>query len=158
MNTPLQTAPYLREQRQFPTDDLNELTRQIDHAYIDIASKVNNRTIGLFAPNNPVITGDKWYFTGPSTAQQSLRQVYPFTTLAAINHRIPPADISKISHKSYGTITDGTNWYGVIYGSNVAIAGQYSFYVTPTQIILLAGGGAPVLVSGYINLEFISVF
>ena len=158
MNTPLQTSPYLREQRKFPTEDVKELSAQMDQTYIDIASKVNNRTIGLFAPNSPVITGDKWYFTGPNTVQQSLRQIYPFTSLAAINHLIPSADISKVSHKSYGTVTDGTNWYGVIYASNVAIAGQYSFYVTPTQIILLAGVGAPTLVSGYINLDFISVF
>jgi len=46
-----QQAPYLRDQRKFP-HDVQQLSEQVDNAYIDIASKVNSRTIGLFLCNS----------------------------------------------------------------------------------------------------------
>ncbi len=157
-STLLQITPYLRDQRQFPNDNVKELSNQMDHAYIDIAGKVNQRVIGLFGIGFQIVTGERWYFTGSSTAQQSLRQVYPFTTAGNIPHGLTWASVSKISPRSYGSFTDGTNWYGVIYASSVAIAGQVSFYVTPTNIVVLSGAGAPAITSGIIVLEFLSIF
>lgn len=156
--TLLQSSPYLREQRQFPNDDVRELSNQMDHAYIDIASKVNLRVIGLFGTKFQIITGERWFFSGSSSAQQSLRQVYPFTATGNISHGLTWASVSMISPKSYGSFTDGTNWYGVIYASSVPIAGQVSFYITPTNIVVLSGAGAPAIVSGIIVLEFISIY
>jgi hypothetical protein len=158
MNTPLSQVPYLREQRQFPNEDVKALSNQVDHAYIDIANKVNQRIIGNYPVNVFSITGERWILTGSSTILQSLRRVYIFTAAGAINHGLDFNSVSKISPKSYGSFTDGTNWYGMIFASNVAIAGQVSFYVTPTQIIVLSGGGAPAIVSGLIVLEYISNF
>lgn len=151
-------APYLREQRQFPFGNVGDLARQVDQAYIDIAAKVNLRTIGVFAVNFPVITGDIWYFQGETTRRQSFRQVYNFTAAGNIPHGIKPESIFSISPNSYGTYTDatGTNYYGVIFGTSVAIAGQVSFYVTSTNIVVLLGGGAPAIDSGFIVLEWIS--
>jgi len=37
-----------------------------------------------------------------------------------------------------------------------AIAGQISFYVDPTNIVILAGVGAPTITSGLIILEWLS--
>lgn len=156
--TLLQSSPYLREQRQFPNDNVKELSNQMDHTYIDIASKVNLRVIGLFGTKFQIITGERWYFSGSSSAQQSLRQVFPFTTVGNIPHGLTWAAVSKISPRSYGSFTDGTNWYGVIYSSSVAIPGQVSFYVTPINIVVLNGAGAPAIVSGIIVLEFISIY
>lgn len=154
-----QQSPYLRIQRMFPREDIEALSRQIDQAYIDIATKVNQRVIGIFSLSFPIITGETWYFTGSSTSQQSLRQIYTFTTTAPIPHGLNWAAVSKISPRSYGTFLDDTGkWGGVIYASNVAIAGQYSFYVDDTNIVILAGAGAPTLVSGVIVLEYISNF
>lgn len=158
MNTPLAQVPYLREQRQFPNEDVKDLSSQVDHAYIDIANKVNQRIIGNYPVNFFSITGERWILTGSSTIQQSLRRVYTFTAAGAITHGLDFNSVSMISPKSYGSFTDGTKWYGVIYASNVAIAGQVSFYVTPTQIIVLSGGGAPAITSGLIVLEYISNF
>lgn len=153
----LTQTPYLREQRQFPNDDLRELSNQTDHAYIDIAAKVNQRIVGNYAVNYFAVTGEKWYFSGSSSAQQSLREVFTFTGAGNIAHNIQAGSLSKISPRSYGSYTDGTNWYGVIYGSSVAIAGQVSFYVTPTNIVVL-NSGAPAITSGIIVLEYISQF
>lgn len=158
MNTPLLSAPYLREQRQFPNDNVDTLARQIDHAYIDIASKVNLRVIGVFANTFYVINGERWYLTGSSTSQQALRQVFLFNAAGAINHNITAASLSKISPRSYGSYTDGTNWYGVIYASTIPILGQVTFYVTPTQIVIVSAATAPAITSGIIVLEYISNF
>lgn len=150
--------PYLKVQWKFPREDLRELASQIDIAYLDIATKVNNRIIGNFPINVLSVTGERWYFSGSSSAQQSLRRVYQFSGAGNIPHDLIWSDVSSISPKSYGTFTDGTNWYGCIYASNVAIAGQISFYVTSTNIVILSGAGAPVITSGFIVLEYISTF
>ncbi len=154
----LNKAPYLKTQRQFPNDQVKSLSNQMDHAYIDIAQKVNQRIIGTYAENFQVVTGEGWFFDGSHDLRQSLRQVYPFTAAGNIPHEINWNGLYAVSPRSYGSYTDNTNWYGVIYGSSVAIAGQISFYVTPTNIVVVAGVGAPAIVSGFIDLEWISQF
>lgn len=152
--------PYLKQQWMFPNEEAKPLASQMDKAYIDIALKVNSRIIGTYAINFFSVTGEKWYFSGSSTTQQSQRRVYTFTSAGSIPHELNWPEVSSISPRSYGTFTDGTNWYGCIYASSTAIAGQVSFYVTPmdTDIVVLSGAGAPAITSGYIVLEYLSVF
>lgn len=156
MTTPISNSPFLRLQRNFPQDSTQALTVEIDKAYVDIANSVNNRTIGIYPTNSAVTTGEAWYLGGSNSKQQSLRQIYPFTSTANILHGINFAGISQISPLCKGSYTDGTNWYGLIFDSPVAIAGQITFYVTPTNIVFVTGGGAPTLTSGTIVLEWIS--
>ena len=151
-------TPYLREQWQFPHEDPKQLSRQVDQAYIDIASKVNRRSIGIYPKNFLAATGDRWFFAGSSQAQQAFRQIYTFTAAGNIAHGLTWAEVSSISPNSYGSFTDGTNWYGAIYASNTAIAGEVSFYVTNTNIVVLSGAGAPAITSGTIVLEYISLY
>ena len=93
---------------------------------------------------------------GQANRQRSLRQVYAFTSTTSITHNIPFAELTSFK-TAYGTYTDNTNWYGCIFASNVAIAGQITFYITPTHIVFASGAGAPTLTSGLIVLEWISV-
>lgn len=143
---------FLRTTRAFPKD-LENLTIEIDKAYLDIATAVNYRTISLFPTTKSAVNGESWYLTD-NRRQQGLRQVYPFTATGNIPHGINLSN--KIVSKPSGTFTDGTNWYGAIYGSSTAIAGQISFYVDPTNIVILAGVGAPTITSGLIILEWLS--
>lgn len=143
---------YLRTSREFP-EDLHMLTIEVNKTYIDIANAVNNRTISIFPTNRPALTGESWFIS--SSRQQSFRQVYTFTSTAAITHNIPFNTLDRFTI-AYGAFTDGTNWYGLIFGSNVAIAGQISFYISPTQIIFLSGAGAPALTKGNIVIEWLS--
>lgn len=154
LTTNLQTMPYLPRQRNFPNDSSQALGVELDKTYIEIAQRVNERIIGNYAVNFWSVTGEKWYFN--STPQQTLRQIYNFTAAGNIPHNLNWDSVSMISPRSYGSFTDGTNWYGVIYASSVAIAGQLTFYVTPTNIVIVAGAGVPAIVSGFINLEYIS--
>lgn len=154
MATPFNQSPFLRVQRSFP-EDSQALSVELSKAYVDIAQNVNRRTIGIFA-NTVTITGNSWFLTGPTNRQQTLRQVYPFSAAGNIAHGINVADITGFLPTCYGAFTDGTNWYGFIFASNVAIAGQRSFYISPTNIVMLAGAGAPAIVSGWIVLEWLS--
>jgi hypothetical protein len=156
MTTNLQMSPYLPRQRNFPNDNVQALGTELDKSYLEIASRVNERTIGLYAVNFPSITGNKYYINMNSQRQQSLRQLYTFTTTAAIPHGISFPTIDRIVNM-YGDFTDGTNWYGLIAGSNVAIAGQISFYLDPTNINFLLGAGAPALTKGNIVIEWLSI-
>jgi hypothetical protein len=155
-------SPYLRDQRDFPRHDLQSLANQVDHAYIDIASKVNLRTISLFASGNQIITGEKWYIGSANTPQQTIRQVFTFTSTTAINHGIIVTDISQFT-KMYGVYQDNSgppnnNWYGLIPANTSSIPSQISFYISPTQIVFVSGAGAPTLSYGTIVLEWMADF
>lgn len=146
-------APYLRTSRTFPHDDTDRLATEIDKAYVDVAQFVNARTIGIFTANRPSITGNSFFVT--SQRQQSQRQMYTFTSTAAIPHGILINQIANIV-SMYGQFTDGTNWFGLIPASNVAIAGQISFFLSPTQITFMTGAGAPTFSKGFIVIEWMN--
>jgi hypothetical protein len=141
---------FLRTSRNFPQES-QPLSVEMNRSYVDIAEKMNVRTIGIYPTNKAAITGESWFLT--SQKQQTLRQIFTFTTTTSITHGIT---FAKISPKSCGEFTDGTNWYGLPQSTNVAMAGQITFYVTPTQIVFLTGAGAPALTSGFIDLEWLS--
>jgi len=156
--TVFQQSPYLREQRQFPNDDLKALANQSDHAYIDIASKVNARTIGTFAVTVPIVTGEQWYLKGSSQKQQTLRRLYTFTGAGSIAHGINVSQIDGFT-RIYGTFTNSTNWYPLPYVDVTAANNQVNVIVTPTNIVIAAGGGAPPAITrGWVILEWLSVF
>lgn len=145
--------PYLRTSRAFP-EDLHQISIEMNKAYLDIANSVNSRVIGIFPTRNPAINGTSWYFDN-NKKQQGLRQFFTFNSTASIPHNISFKNISRFSN-CYGAYTDGTNWYGIIYGTNTAITGNLSFYLTPTDIVFVSTGGTPALVTGNIVIEWIS--
>jgi hypothetical protein len=151
----IQRAPYLRIQRQFPYEDVKELAVQVDQAYIDIAQKVNARIIGIFSTNFSTATGEQWFLKGEANRQQTLRQVYPFTGAGSIAHGINPASLG-IFTRCWGEYTDGANFYGALWTSSVGIAGQVTFYMTTTNIVITVDAGAPAFTSGNIVLEWLS--
>lgn len=161
MNTSiLQKTPFLRNQRKFPDDDVKMLSKQSDQAYIDVAIKVNERTIGIFAENFFVVTGEQWFIDGSNDKQQTLRQFYTFkgpSAIITINHNIPASDVSYFT-RIYGTFTNNINWYPLPYVDVISVTNQINIVVTPTQIIITSGAGAPIIQSGLVVLEFLSVF
>ena len=146
-------VPFLRQQRLFPQEP-QALSVEIDRAYVDIASSVNNRTIGQYTSNNSIQTGETWYLNG--LRYSGFRQLYTFTAPGNSIHNIAVGNIFAFT-KIYGTFTDGTNWYPLPY-VNTAAANQVQVIVTATQIQITAGGGAPTISSGLIVLEWLSQF
>jgi hypothetical protein len=153
--TNLQNAPFLQAQRQFPDDTLNNLVNQVEQAYVDIAQKVNSRTLGIYGVNFQLLTGDTWYLSGSNTRQQSLRQIYQFAAAGNISHGINFVTVNAFT-AIYGTLFDGTNYYPLPYVDVVAATNQINIQVTPTNIVIAAGAGAPPIVSGIVVLEWIS--
>ena len=148
-------SPFLRTSRDFP-QEAQPLSVETTRSYIDIANKMNSRSIGIYPADRPAQGGDTWTVTA-GKSQQSFRQVYPFTAVGSIPHNINFNSVSFISPNSYGTYTNGTNWFGVIYGNSAAaIVGQLSFYVTSSNIVIVAGAGAVGVSQGYIHLEWAS--
>jgi hypothetical protein len=150
----INNSPFLRTTREFPEESSHQLAHEINKAYLDIAGFVNARTIGLFPTTRPAIGGESWFITR-NMRQQNLRQVYTFTAAGNITHGINFTSVSQIT-KPTGSFTDGTNWYGCFYASNVAIAGQVTFFITPTVITVLADAAAPTIVNGNIVIEWIT--
>ena len=153
-------VPYLRRTRKFPSDDINRLTLELDKSYIDIANAVNSRTLGIFPTNVQVATGEQWFINvniNSNSRQQTIRQVFTFTSTTTINHSINIIAPNQFV-RCFGSYIDnsGTNAYGLFWTTNVPIAGQITFFVTTTQIIFNVGGGAPALQSGIIVLEWFS--
>lgn len=144
---------YIKSSREFPAD-LGQLATILTRAYPEIANAINERTIGLFPSNRSAITGNAYYLF-QNKKQQSLRQTYTFTATTNIPHGIDFLQVAYIG-AMYGQYTDGTNWYGLIAGTSVAIAGQISFYLTGTNIVFVLGAGAPALTKGIIVIEWIS--
>jgi len=151
----IQKSPYLRVQRNFPADT-QALMVEINKSYVDIANSVNARTIGIFPVNDPIATGETWFINGESGKQQTLRQVYTFTSAGNIPHGIVLPQISAFT-RIYGTFTNGTNWYPLPYVDVNAANNQVNVYVDPTNIVITSGAGAPPsITSGYVVLEWLS--
>lgn len=145
---------FLRTSREFP-EEIHQLTVEVNKAYVDIANTVNARTIGVYTVNRPSVTGDSFFLDGVPR-QQCLRQVYSFTSTSSINHGISNVSPGQFIN-CYGSYTDGTNSFGLIFGtSGGTIPNQISFYVTSSQIVFQVDAGAPALSSGLIVLNWIS--
>jgi len=150
-----QTA-YLRTAKEFP-EEIHQLSFEVNRTYVDIANAVNNRTIGIYPANRPAVTGNSFFQT--TTRRQTFRQIYTVTAsdIAAgfINHNIKNVVPGQFIN-CFGSYTDGTDTFGLFFASSTSIAGQTTFYVTSTQIILLVGAGAPVLTTGLIVIEWLT--
>lgn len=153
-----QQGPYLREQRRFPPD-VKELSEQVDQAYIDIANKVNSRTIGVFTDNIMIVTGEAWYLEGEVNRQQTLRKVFTFTGPGPIilPHGIDTTNITGFS-RIYGTFIDNTGvYYPLPYTDQTLVTNQVRLVVSSANYFVEGGATAPVIVSGIVVLEWISI-
>lgn len=154
MNDNLRRSGFLRTSRGFP-EEIHQLSVEIDRAYVDIARNVNNRVIGFFPKNRSVESGEKWYIN-QAKEQVGFRQVYSWDdTHLTISHGIDFLSLTNFV-KIYGTFFDGTNWWPLPYVDVVAINNQINVQVTPTQIIITKGAGAPPACNnGLVVVEFI---
>lgn len=146
---------FLRTSRNFPFE-AQALSVEINRSYVDIANAVNAKTIGFFTDNSAAITGESWFLNGSAGKQQTLRQVYQITGAGNTAHGLNLGQLSNIT-RIYGTIFDGTNYYPLPYVDSTAAGNQIAIKVTPTNIVVTAGGGSPPTIStGLIVLEWLS--
>jgi hypothetical protein len=153
----VQKSPWLFRQRTFPRDNLQALSIEIDKAYVDIATRVNDRTIGLYSINLPSITGNRWFLQGSSNVQPTLREVYSFTAAGSYPHGIDTAQIGGFVLIT-GTVEDASgNWYPLpLVVASGSVNNQIALSVTPTNIVITAGSGSPAIAQIYVILEWLS--
>lgn len=149
----VKSVPYLRRERQF-SETPSELSQELTKTYIDIASNVNERTIGIHATNKGAITGETWFLEGVQK-NESVRQVYTFTSATDFDHGLDFSEMQYIT-RVHGTYYDGTNWYGLVPTGTTAIAGQLGFYLSPTQVVFTVGAAAPTPSKGLVVIEWLS--
>lgn len=166
MTTNLQNSPYLPRQRNFPNDSSQALGTVLDKVYIEIASRVNERTIGLFSVNLPSITGEQWFLQGQPKKRQTLRQVYefngPLSPSVTIEHGINLSDITGFT-KIYGTFVDlltvnNPFWYPLPWVSVVDVTNQINIFINGSNIVITGGGGPlmPIVDHGFVVLEWLT--
>lgn len=151
---------FLRTSREFP-EDLIQLTKELTKSYLDTANAVNIRTIAMFPTLRPAVTGES-FFLVDNRRQQSLRQVYTFST---INPGLPiniPYKITGLQQFSriYGTCITAQPDYRPIPYASVGAA-NIDIRVVPTtsttgNIVIVTGAASPVINSGLVVLEWLS--
>jgi hypothetical protein len=158
MSTYLQKSPFVRSQRNFPYDDVRSLSCENDKAHIEYASKINDRTIGIFANMQGVQTGDKYYIPGTNQPHNAIRYLYQFISSANIPLGFPVNQIDYIV-AMYGSYYNSANnqYYGLIASTNQVIPGQIGFYLdfNLQAIVFNVGAGAPSITQGLIVIEWI---
>ena len=150
-------APLLAEQRKFPYEDIKDLARVCDQAYIDVASKVNARVIGTFPSSANIITGEKWFLNGQPKPQSTLRQIFDFSdTTLTIPHGITLNSLTNFT-RIYGCFFDGTDWQALPYVDVTNVTNQISVAITSANIVITKGIGAPTMSKGLIVIEWLSI-
>jgi hypothetical protein len=150
-NDIINKGSFLRGQRLFPQDP-QALSVELDRSYVDIAAKVNDKTIGFFPADRPALTGEKWAIAG--VTYSGFRQIYPFSAYGSIALNLNTEFIKSFT-RIYGVLVSGNTWYPLPYVDTVLVTNQVSVRVTTTHIILTGGAGAPATPSGYVVLEWI---
>ena len=160
-------TPYLRTSRQFP-EDLSQLCIESNKSYIDIANAVNQRTIGVFTKNRPVVTGESWFLT--SQRQQTLRQLYSFGAIAAgteldIPHGLDLDNVVRFT-RIYGVVTTNIPDYrplpyidptNLTTGMTILVGpGVVPPFVGVPSIRIVLGATAAPVTSGIAVLEWLS--
>lgn len=160
MTVNIQQSPYLPRQRNFPIDNTQALGIELDKTYIEIAQRVNERTIGLFSANLPSITGESWYLIGQPRKQQTLRQVYSFGSISpGSSLTIPIGNISVTNFtRIYGTaLTNAPDYRPIPFSAQVVTNNITVSVSLVTGLITIQNGStAPTINSGLIILEWLS--
>lgn len=154
------SAAYLRNTRNFP-EEIKSLTVEVNKAYLDTATAINERTIGFFPTTRSAVTGESWYLVD-NQRQQGFRQVYTFTSFADIQLGFKISSVGRFV-RGFGSYSDGSNWYGILFATSTAIPGNVSFFIfldgtsTTSDIIRFNSAGAPAISgTGTVVLEWIS--
>lgn len=145
--------PFLPINQTF-SEDPKQLLIQMTNRDRDISRYVNVREIALF---NQVETPTGQQWPNPNNLQvtrNGFRKMFFFSDATlTFAHNI--SGIVLCTH-IWGTGTDGTNFFPIPYVSATSVTNQIQIDVTPTQVIITKGAGAPPTISnGVVVLEYL---
>lgn len=147
-------SPYLQTSRQYPVDNLPKLEIELSKMTLDVATAVNYRTIGIY--DKVTSTTGNLYFNdvNPQIKRQSRRILFSFSDSSlTFNHGLSGLTLFPVIS---GGFTDGTNFYPLPYVDVTNVNNQVMVSITPTQIVITKGAGAPpTITDGILILEFL---
>jgi hypothetical protein len=148
----LENSPFVPTTRNFNGSD--DQIRIMLNAYLTIvANAVNIREISQYDLIE-LINGQQFF--DPTDAQKkrySFRKVFEFDD-SDLNFPHGITDITICTYIGGGAVTVAGNFIPIPYVS-VVLANQIEIDVTPTNIIITKGAGAPVITDGIIILEYL---
>lgn len=154
--------PYLPTSRKFPSDAA-QLQPELTKMYVDVATNVNARVIGLF-DKIQVVTGERWYnLTETLKRRQGYRKVITFGALPHNNHYTFAHGITGIVQVTHlwgnavatATVAPLKRYIGLPYVSEQSANHQIEIYVTDTDIHINLGSQTYDLVSGSVVIEYL---
>lgn len=133
----ISTAPFLRVTRNIPTE-IQPLVIELNRIYPDIANAVNHRTIGVYAQNQTLVTGESWYLNAldqplNSAKQQTIRKMYAFGAIASGTELDIPHQIMNFSSIQYFTKVTA------IVATNVPDFRQLNYAFSGAEAVIIAG-------------------
>jgi hypothetical protein len=146
-------SPFLRTSREFP-EDLENLTRECNKSYIDIALNVNQKSIGLFTTNKASQNGESWFITA-GRQQQGFRQVFNIGAIASFNHGLNWSSIQFIT-RLWAIGYDGTSYYPIPYVNATDATANIGISINSTQVVFTTGADSPSITSTLVIIEWIS--
>ena len=145
-------GPFISTSTFFP-DDFEEFRVKFLELYRDLSNAVNTREVGIYDLTE-FLTGENWSTPGnPQVKRKTYRKIFFFSD-AALTFAHGITGIVLTTH-IYGSGTDGTNFFPIPYVSATAIANQIQVDVTPLNVVITKGGGAPAITDGTIVLEYL---
>lgn len=154
--------PYLPTSRKFPSDAA-QLQPELTKMYVDVATNVNARVIGLF-DQIQVVTGERWYNLAETLKRrQGYRKVITFGALAHNTHYVFPHGITGITQVTavFGNavatsaIAPTTRFIPLPYVSEQTASHQIEIYVSDTNVYINLGTQTYDLVSGSVVIEYL---
>lgn len=148
----LENSPFVPTTRNFNISD--DQLRIMLNAYLTImANAVNIREISQYDLEE-LVNGQQFFH--PTEAQEkryAFRKVFQFDD-GTLNFAHDITDITICTYIGGGAVTGAGNFIPIPYVSTV-LANQIQIDVTPTNIVITKGGGAPAITTGIIVLEYL---
>lgn len=150
-------AVYLPTTTNYPSD-LQELIIRLNSTYVDIATRLNTKEIGIYNLSE-FLTAQQWFTAGnPQQFRDAYRTVYSIGTIAAGATSTTAHGLTNVTAFThiYGTcITATVDYRPIPYSSATATNAQIELKVDATNITIINGAGAPQITSALVVLEYL---
>jgi hypothetical protein len=151
MSSSLPPPDFIAQNTTFSQDESQRILQHTKFA-ADAARSINTREIALYDLVE-LQTGQQWFnLTNNQKKRYGFRKTFAISD-AALTFAHGITGITLCTYIG-GAFTDGTNFYPLPYVSTV-LANQIQVVVTPTQVIITKGAGAPAIVRGALVLEYL---
>jgi hypothetical protein len=151
MTSNLTPPDFISQNTTYSQDESQRLLQHTKFA-ADSARYINTREIALYDLVE-LQTGQQWFNPANTLIKRyGFRKTFSISD-AALTFAHGITGITLCTYIG-GAFTDGTNFYPLPYVSTT-LANQIQVVVSPTQVVITKGAGAPAITSGVLVLEYL---